>query len=111
MTVKLLTEQHLEFLSLTGGCTGSSGVYSSCRNATLLEITCCSSVIFRHFKNFQIYLQEARALENEIALLRNFQHERIVQYYGCRTEPKVITIFMEYMSGVSVFILSYTHCT
>ena len=24
MTVKLLTEQHLEFLSLKGGCTGSS---------------------------------------------------------------------------------------
>ena len=24
MTVKLLTEHHLEFLSLTGGCTGSS---------------------------------------------------------------------------------------
>ena len=24
MTVKLLTEQHLEFLSLTGDCTGSS---------------------------------------------------------------------------------------
>ena len=24
MTVKLLAEQHLEFLSLTGGCTGSS---------------------------------------------------------------------------------------
>ena len=24
MIVKLLTEQHLEFLSLTGGCTGSS---------------------------------------------------------------------------------------
>ena len=24
MTVKLPTEQHLEFLSLTGGCTGSS---------------------------------------------------------------------------------------
>ena len=24
MTVKLLTEQHLEFLSLTGGCRGSS---------------------------------------------------------------------------------------
>ena len=24
MSVKLLTEQHLEFLSLTGGCTGSS---------------------------------------------------------------------------------------
>ena len=25
MTVKLLTEQNLEFLSITGGCTGSSG--------------------------------------------------------------------------------------
>ena len=25
MTVRLLTEQHLEFLSLKGGCTGSSG--------------------------------------------------------------------------------------
>ena len=24
MTVKLLTEQHLDILSLTGGCTGSS---------------------------------------------------------------------------------------
>ena len=24
MTVKLLTEQHLQFLSLKGGCTGSS---------------------------------------------------------------------------------------
>lgn len=47
--------------------------------------------------------KEARALENEIALLRNFQHERIVQYYGCRTEPKEITIFMEYMSGGSVY--------
>ena len=75
----------------------------------IVGIACPCSIIFRHFKGFQIYLQEARALENEIALLRNFQHERIVQYYGCRTEPKVITIFMEYMSGVSVFILSYTH--
>ena len=37
MTVKLLTEQYLEFLSLTGGCT------SSPENATLLEITCRGS--------------------------------------------------------------------
>ena len=26
MSVKLLTEHHLEFLSLTGGCTGSSDI-------------------------------------------------------------------------------------
>ena len=44
MTLKLLTEQHLEFLSLKGGCTGSS-VYS-CQNATLLEITCHGSILF-----------------------------------------------------------------
>ena len=36
MSVMLLTEHHLEFLSLEGGCTGLS-----CQNATLLEIPCC----------------------------------------------------------------------
>ena len=34
MSVKLLTEQHLEFLSLTGGCTGSS-------ESTLVKIPHC----------------------------------------------------------------------
>ena len=34
MIVKLLTEQHLEFLSLTGGCTGSS-------DPTLVEMLHC----------------------------------------------------------------------
>ena len=38
MTVKLLTEQHLEFTSLSGGCTGLSESYT-CQNATLFEIT------------------------------------------------------------------------
>ena len=44
MTVKLLTEKHLEFLSLLGGDTGLSKVYS-CQNTTLLEITCHGSLI------------------------------------------------------------------
>ena len=34
MTVKLLTEQHLEFLCLTGGCTGSS-------KSTLVKMPYC----------------------------------------------------------------------
>ena len=34
MAIKLLTEQHLEFLSLTGGCTGSS-------ESTLVKIPHC----------------------------------------------------------------------
>ena len=35
MNIKLLTEHHLEFLSLTGGCTGSS-------ESTLVKIPHCS---------------------------------------------------------------------
>ena len=42
MIVKLLTEHHFEFLSLTGGCRGSSEAYS-CQKATLLEILCTGS--------------------------------------------------------------------
>ena len=34
MSVKLLIEQHLEFLSLTGGCTGSS-------ESTIVKIPHC----------------------------------------------------------------------
>ena len=34
MIVKLLTEHHLEFLSLVGGCTGSSG-------STLVKMSSC----------------------------------------------------------------------
>ena len=43
MTAKLLTENHLELLSLKGGYTGSSE--STLANATLLEITCHGSFI------------------------------------------------------------------
>ena len=43
MNVKLLTKQHLEFLSLKGGCT------YTCKNATLLEITWHGSIMGLHF--------------------------------------------------------------
>ncbi|KAK6166740.1 hypothetical protein SNE40_023369 [Patella caerulea] len=46
--------------------------------------------------------KEVRALENELHLLKNFQDERIVQYYGCQNEDKVLSIFIEYMPGGSV---------
>ena len=42
MSVKLLTEDHLEFLSLKVGCTGPSES-TVFKNATLLEITCHGS--------------------------------------------------------------------
>ena len=45
MIIKLLTEQHLVFLSLTGGYTGCS-VYT-CQNVTFLEITSASLPLHR----------------------------------------------------------------
>ena len=41
MIVKLLTEHHLEFLSLKGGC---RGLYT-CQNVKLLEILCRGSFL------------------------------------------------------------------
>ena len=47
MTVNLLTEQHLEFLSLTGGCTGLS-------ESTLVKMPhCCKSHITAHMFHFE----------------------------------------------------------
>ncbi len=46
-------------------------------------------------------LQEVRALQCEIQLLKNLQHERIVQYFGSHEDEKVLSIFMELMPGVS----------
>ena len=65
MSVKLLTEHHLEFLSLKGGCTGS---YES-SNDTLLEITCHGSFIIRvccsKFPNFFSFMITNRAYHDE----------------------------------------------
>ncbi|KAH9489573.1 Mitogen-activated protein kinase kinase kinase 2 [Bulinus truncatus] len=46
--------------------------------------------------------KEVEALINEIKILSNIKHERIVQYYGCQPEKKVVCIFLEYMPGRSV---------
>ena len=46
-------------------------------------------------------LQEVKALECEIQLLKNISHERIVQYLGSEEAKEQLCIFMEYMPGVS----------
>ena len=46
------------------------------------------------------FLQEVRALEGEIQLLKNLNHERVVTYFGTAHDSKSISIFMEYMAGV-----------
>ena len=48
MTVELLTEHHLEFLSLKGGHNCSSESMCTCQNATLLEISCRGSYVAVH---------------------------------------------------------------
>ena len=49
MNVKLLTEQYLEFLSLTGGCTGSS-------ESTLVKIPhCWKSHVTAHLSDPERY--------------------------------------------------------
>ena len=58
MTVELLTEHHLEFLSLKGGCTGSS-------ESTLVKIPhCWKSHVAAHFSmNHHDTVEFHRALE------------------------------------------------
>ncbi|XP_041467063.1 mitogen-activated protein kinase kinase kinase 2-like isoform X2 [Lytechinus variegatus] len=46
--------------------------------------------------------KEVQSLKQEIELLRNLQHPRIVQYFGCLEENGTLSIFMEFMSGGSV---------
>ena len=66
MCVKLLTEQHLEFLSLRGGCTGSS-------ESTLVKMPHCQkSHVMAHIRNLGQWLklscifQYAKYLEEHI---------------------------------------------
>uniref|UniRef100_A0A914WC20 Protein kinase domain-containing protein n=1 Tax=Plectus sambesii TaxID=2011161 RepID=A0A914WC20_9BILA len=46
--------------------------------------------------------KEVASLENEITLLKNMQHERVVQYFGFHRGDDDLCIFMEYMAGGSI---------
>ena len=66
MSVKLLTEHHLEFLSLKGGCIGSSkSTLVKIINANLLEITCRSSyfVSFQQIQTLVMYHRDTEDLQ------------------------------------------------
>ena len=64
MTVMLLTEQHLEFLCLKGGCTDSSES-TLVKMLIFLEITCRGSymlgeeVVDRRVKSTMFYIKSA----------------------------------------------------
>eukprot|EP00112_Aurelia_sp_Birch-Aquarium-sp1_P010104 Seg2175.4 transcript_id=Seg2175.4/GoldUCD/mRNA.D3Y31 product="Mitogen-activated protein kinase kinase kinase 2" protein_id=Seg2175.4/GoldUCD/D3Y31 len=46
--------------------------------------------------------KEVQALEAEIQLLKNLNHERVVTYFGTAHDSKSISIFMEYLAGGSI---------
>ena len=60
MIVKLLTEHHLEFLSLKGGCTGSS-------ESTLVKISNC----WKSHVTAQMSLETVNLLETNPSHLAN----------------------------------------
>ena len=81
MTVKLLTEHHWEFLSLKGGCTGSSESYN-CQNATLLEMLCHNSyIIYKVFSQY-VYPLVTSLCQVLAVLLDSFQsNSNILSYH------------------------------
>ena len=63
ITVKLLTEHHLEFLNFKRRLQRLARVYT-CQNATLLEITCRGSIMADAFINLVEYLRQAHKITN-----------------------------------------------
>ncbi|KAJ7388576.1 Mitogen-activated protein kinase kinase kinase 2 [Desmophyllum pertusum] len=46
--------------------------------------------------------KEVKAIKNEIDILRNFKHKRIVSYYGSEQKDGHLYLFMEFMAGGSL---------
>ena len=65
MIVKLLTEHHLEFLSLKGGCTGSS-------ESTLVKMSNCwkshaeAHILYKTLKHLFIYARQNLGIINRL---------------------------------------------
>ena len=75
MGAKLLAEHHLEFLSLKGGCTGSS-------ESTLVKITHCWKS--RH-GSFVVYLFLVTFFTNlwlEVGLFKNLSNKTLIHIFG-----------------------------
>ena len=54
-------------------------------------------------------MQEVETLHREINLYKTLKHHRIVSYYGSIQDTKSLSIFMEYMDGVSAQFISYVY--
>ena len=50
------------------------------------------------------FFQDVKAIQNEISVLKNVKHERIVSYYGSEQRDGYLHVFMDFMPGVRAFM-------
>ena len=94
MNVKLLTEIHLEFPSLEGGCIGSS-------ESTLVKMPhCWKSHVTAHF----IWLGSGR----QILMKTSLEH---VPQVDCETVTKYGAIFSQLLVDIWLSLCIYSHST
>ena len=78
MLVKLLTEHHMEFLSLKGGCRGSSESTLVKMLHCLAQIICNTTIIANTFvNNKSIDKQDIIVYQSPLILIELFQHNLI----------------------------------
>ena len=109
MTVKLLTEHHLEFLSLNGGCTGSS-------EPTLVKMLhCWKSHAVAHFffclSLFRLTKKEKQDLEYKKTVLRLAKEhrdakdiEKVNRYYIPKDDAKPQDKYVEEDGPKGIFV-------
>ena len=86
MTVKLLTEHHLEFLCLTGGCTDSS-------ESTLVKMPhCWKSRVVAHIPSSLGYLQSVKVPLKFVTVLEQRSHHMMVAVQERRQRSGIYTI-------------------
>lgn len=48
-----------------------------------------------------VFVQELKELKYDIQLLKGLCHDRIIRYFGSHDNGHILSIFMEYITGVS----------
>ena len=99
MTVKLLTEHHLEFPSLKGGCTGSSK-----STLSLVKIPhCWKSHVVAHIMETQCIISMC-AIKQVDGLLEALRWDRLVcSNYSRETVVKTFPAIQNFKKGIALF--------
>ena len=114
MSVKLLTEHHLEFVSFKGKPHRQARVYT-CQNATLLEITCRGSyglnklthifihLVFGHLKSgkTQYMLAQSNLLEPQMTSLSPMEMPNVPNMHTTTKSWNYVTLIQNNLLGIS----------